>query len=168
MAALDSHDTPMVVITGGEPLLHQSQPGWTTLLDALAARGRRIEVETNGTVLPDTHTLDVVTRFNVSPKLAHSEVPAERRIVPAALSLLALSGKADFKFVCRGPDDVEAAARIAVVHGIPQQSVWIMPEGRTREALSKVSARVAPRALELRLNFTPRLHIDLWGNERGR
>ncbi|WP_328427892.1 7-carboxy-7-deazaguanine synthase QueE [Streptomyces sp. NBC_00443] len=42
----------LVVITGGEPLLHQRQRAWDDLLVRLAAAGVEIEVETNGTIPP--------------------------------------------------------------------------------------------------------------------
>lgn len=62
----------LIVITGGEPLLHQQQDGWRSLLGTLRAAGVETEVETNGTQEPDALTAQWITRFNVSPKLAHA------------------------------------------------------------------------------------------------
>lgn len=89
----------LVVITGGEPLL---QKGLEPLIAALVDGGLDVEVETNGTRLPDPDLL-LRARFNVSPKLANSGMPQRRRIHPGVLRALARSGSAVFKFVVEHP-----------------------------------------------------------------
>jgi organic radical activating enzyme len=159
----------LVVITGGEPLLHQHQPGWQDLLRALRTAEVDIEIETNGTVVPAPLLLgNPRIRFNVSPKLAHASDPEHRRIVPAALAALRDSHRAVFKFVCRGPGDVPEAARIAAEARIPPRTVWIMPEGVTPATVTAGLAAIADTAVEHGFNVTTRLHILCWGNERGR
>ncbi|MFF4777458.1 7-carboxy-7-deazaguanine synthase QueE [Microtetraspora fusca] len=167
LTTVESHRAGMVVITGGEPLLHQKQHGWDLLLDGLAAMGRRIEVETNGTVRPTRRSVLMVDAFNVSPKLGHSHLFEAKRINPLALREFNASGKAVFKVVCRTADDVDEVASLTVDHDIPSRLVWIMPEGRSASVLADVSRRIIDRALHYRFNFTPRLHIHLWGDERG-
>jgi 7-carboxy-7-deazaguanine synthase len=81
-----------IVVTGGEPLLQQ--PAVATLAAELGAGGRRVEVETNGTVTPGQLLAEAVDQFNVSPKLASSGVPLRRRIVEDALRAFADTGKA--------------------------------------------------------------------------
>src|SRR5262249_22546121 len=61
------HRTRLVVITGGEPLLQRRT--LLPLVDPLAEAGRRIEVETNGTITPQPALAAAVSAFNVSPKL---------------------------------------------------------------------------------------------------
>ena len=158
----------LVVITGGEPLLHQSQAGWLPLLSALTEAGADIEIETNGTQAPDLVTIDRVTRFNVSPKLAHAGDPEAARIRPLALRALDATGKAVFKFVCRGPDDVAEAACIAEAVGILAHRVWIMPEGVTVAAITSGLGQLADAAVAAGFNVTTRLHVLAWGDERGR
>lgn len=69
LADLLSRHAPLVVVTGGEPLL-QRKP-LAPLVRALVDAGRRVEFETSGTV--EASPLDaVVHRFVVSPKLANS------------------------------------------------------------------------------------------------
>jgi 7-cyano-7-deazaguanosine (preQ0) biosynthesis protein QueE len=157
---------PLVVITGGEPLLHQAQPGWDLLLDRLAARAE-IEIETNGTVMAAPATLSVA-RLNVSPKLAHSGDPRAARIRPAVLAGLADTRRAVFKFVCRDIADLDEAEEIAVRAAIPAHRIWIMPEGTTREEITARLALLAQPAADRGWNITTRLHIHAWGNERGR
>jgi organic radical activating enzyme len=158
----------LVVITGGEPLLHQQQPGWDKLLGLLVAGGAEIEVETNGTIAPDVHTARWVTRFNVSPKLSNTGDPASRRIRPAALAALLAPGKAACKFVCTHEGDVMQAAEVAPAHDIPPRLVWIMPEGTTPERLQQRLARIADPAICAGFNLTTRLHVCTWGDERAR
>lgn len=52
-----SHSTPLVVITGGEPLLQQHT--LAPFIDALLKAGRRVEIETNGTITPDAVLVEI-------------------------------------------------------------------------------------------------------------
>ncbi|MFB6126323.1 MAG: 7-carboxy-7-deazaguanine synthase QueE [Halolamina sp.] len=68
-----ARDPTHVVLTGGEPLIHE---GSEALLRALADEGYHTTVETNGTVVPDPDVpVDLVS---VSPKLSSSTPTAER------------------------------------------------------------------------------------------
>ena len=92
---------PLLVVTGGEPLLQQD-----ALLPVLLEchrDGQAIEVETNGTVMPEPALVRLVSRFNVSPKLGNSAVPGEKRIRPDVLAGFRSTGKAIFKFVVEAP-----------------------------------------------------------------
>ncbi len=63
-------DCPMVVLTGGEPL---AQAETTALIDALRSDGRRVHVESNGTIytpLPDDVWLCVSPKERVDPRMA--------------------------------------------------------------------------------------------------
>lgn len=167
-ATIESHGTDMVVITGGEPLLHQQQQGWAILLGWLFAKSYRVEVETNGTVAPTPYTANMVTQLNVSPKLANSGDPEALRIRPDALAALVATGRAVFKFVCASAADVDEAAALVAAHGLPPNRVWIMPEGATRDVMLARLADVAPAVIDHGFSLTPRLHVLIWGSERGR
>ncbi|MFD5570451.1 7-carboxy-7-deazaguanine synthase QueE [Streptomyces cadmiisoli] len=161
-------DPPMVVITGGEPLLHQHQDGWRSLLGVLICAGVEIEVETNGTQEPEQHTARWVTRFNVSPKLAHAGDPADKRIRPGALYALLETRKAVFKFVVRDQADVHEVQAFTAAHAIPPHLVWVMPEGTDTATLSACLAEVADPAITAGFNVTNRLHVAIWADEKGR
>jgi organic radical activating enzyme len=161
-------DPGLVVITGGEPLLHQNRPGWTALLDELTKAPVVVEVETNGTVAPTMETAWRVDRFNVSPKLAHAGDPEAARIRPDAIEALRATGRAAFKFVCATEADVAEAARWADTWHLHPSTVWIMPEGTTREAVHEHLAAVADPAIAAGFNLTTRLHVHVWGDERAR
>ncbi|MDN3056863.1 radical SAM protein [Streptomyces sp. SRF1] len=158
----------LVVITGGEPLLHQHQPGWTALLHLLTAGGAEIEIETNGTIAPAPITATAATRFNVSPKLPHAGDTEPARIRPAQLAALNATGRAAFKFVCRMPADVDQVAAYTAAWGVPAARVWVMPEGTTTAALNAHLAAIANPAIKAGFNITTRLHVHAWGDERGR
>lgn len=158
----------LVVISGGEPLLHQHQPGWSDLLTALFTAGVEVEVETNGTIPPTASTIERVTRFNCSPKLAHAGDTGSKRINGKALAVLRWSGRVAFKFVCQGLEDLEEVARFSRDHNIPERLVWIMPEGTTTPELNERLALLADPAICAGYNLTNRLHVALWGTEKGR
>lgn len=165
--AVEAMNVRLVILTGGEPLLQQHRTAFRDLLRLLHAAGIQVHVETNGTVIPNAVTADLVDQFVVSPKLPNAGMDGTRTIKPHALKALRLQD-AHFKFVCRTDDDVVAVARIAVGNRLPARRVWIMPEGITAAEVCDHLAQVADMAILHGFNITPRLHILAWGNERGR
>lgn len=157
-----------VIISGGEPLLQQKYAGWNTVLRGLTGAGVRVEVETNGTVEPTAETVRLLTRFTVSPKLAHSGVDEDKRTAPVALKALVATGKAVFKFVCATAGDVTEVAEMVRAHSIPARRVWVMPEGRDSATLCRHLAAIADPAVGAGFNVTTRLHVHAWGDARGR
>lgn len=159
---------PRVVITGGEPLLHQNRPAWPALLDWVHSLGMAIEIETNGTQAPAGDTITHATQFNVSPKLAHAGDPEAMRVRPAALRALLSTARASFKFVARTVNDLDEVAHLTASVGIPDHLVWIMPEGTTAAGITARTAELADAVVARHWNLTTRLHVLAWGDERGR
>ncbi|MEV4091089.1 7-carboxy-7-deazaguanine synthase QueE [Streptosporangium saharense] len=157
-------DTRLVVITGGEPLLQQQ--ALVPLTDALVQAGRRVEIETNGTVLPHPRLLVDGVRFNVSPKLANACLPSDRRIVPEALAALASSGRAVFKFVAEKTADLEEIDRLQRRFALGE--VWVMPEGTTSEQVVDRARHLVDAVIARGWSLSLRTHVLLWGDERGR
>jgi 7-carboxy-7-deazaguanine synthase len=155
---------PLVVITGGEPLLQQDRLTW--LIDLCRANRRRVEIETNGTVVPGRGVLRAAHAFNVSPKLSGSGLPVERRINAEALRMLVSSGKAVFKFVVGDLIELDEVAKLEAEYGLAP--VWIMPEGTTHGRVSGGMTCLADEVLARGWNLTTRLHVLLWGDARGR
>jgi len=63
-------DCPMVILTGGEPLAQREA---RALIDALRADGRRVHIESNGTMpvdLPDDVWLTVSPKERLTPEMA--------------------------------------------------------------------------------------------------
>ena len=75
VGAVAARDADHVVVTGGEPLIHDATE---RLLGRLADRGCHVTVETNGTVVPDADADVPIDLASVSPKLASSTPTPER------------------------------------------------------------------------------------------
>jgi organic radical activating enzyme len=136
------------------------------LLEACAARGWSVEVETNGTIVPADAVSALVAQWNVSPKLANSGVPEQLRIRPDALAAFVGSGRAAFKFVAGSLDDLDEVASLVDAHRLAP--VWIMPEGTDPDVVLEGARRLADPVLDRGWNLTTRLHVLLWGDGRGR
>lgn len=161
-----------LIVTGGEPLLQQKQlEQFFREMDERSAAsdgGRQfIEIETNGTVRPRGGLLARVDQWNVSPKLRNSGEPEERRIHPAALSALAASGRAYFKFVVKNADDVREVDALVASFGWSPDRVILMPEATSAALLRERSPSVAAEALRRRYRFSSRVHLELFGGRRG-
>jgi 7-carboxy-7-deazaguanine synthase len=149
-----------VVVTGGEPLEHLAL---VPLVERLRALGRRIEIETAGVAIPPDLPVD---QWNVSPKLAHSGVPRERRVVPAAIERFRDLG-AWFKFVVGDERDVDEVLALQSRHGLPTDRILLMPLGLTREEQQTRMPEVIAWCTRHGFRFSPRLHILVWGPRRG-
>jgi organic radical activating enzyme len=156
----------LVVITGGEPLL---QPrALTHLIKAIQDAGLAtdIEIETSGTIAPTADLTDTVTRFNVSPKLAHSGLGHQQRIRPAVLSEFAATGKALFKFVVQQVSDLDEISALVTTHDL--NPVWVMPEGTDSTTILSRMRQLADPVLARGWHLSTRLHILLWEDTRAR
>lgn len=160
--------TPLLVITGGEPMVQQL--GITELLNELERIHRfprRIEIETAGVRPPRVELLEYKNLFfNVSPKLENSGNTFAARYKPDVLKMFIDSDRAIFKFVVNNGDFTEILAMQASCH-IPDEKIWIQPEGIADEALSEKLREIAPLAIERGWNISTRLQIYIWGNRRG-
>ena len=182
---VQSHDAEHVVVTGGEPLIHDEIEA---LLGRLGDEGYHVTVETNGTIHRDTH----IDLASISPKLASSTPTPERppaggdadigvwearhereRIDVDALTGLVENYDFQLKFVVTGRTDVEEATalvdrlREVANENIRDSDVLLMPERTTRERLAETRDLTAELALEYGYRYTPRLHVDLWNDAPG-
>ncbi|MEU5995243.1 7-carboxy-7-deazaguanine synthase QueE [Spirillospora sp. NPDC047418] len=154
----------LVVITGGEPLIQQRN--LAALVQGLLAVGKRVEIETNGTIAPDQALLVGGVRFNVSPKIHSFGIDEGTSIVPSALEAFAATGSAAFKFVASSVADLDRIARLAAAHRLTP--VWVMPEGTTAEAIVARTRVLADAVAARHWHFTTRLHVLAFGDTRGR
>jgi 7-carboxy-7-deazaguanine synthase len=178
VAEVESYDADHVVLTGGEPLIHDPV---VDLLAALDDRGYHTTVETNGTVFREA-PIDLAS---VSPKLASSTPTPDRdpkgdgewaerhdarRIDRGALAALVEAYDTQLKFVVSDREemgeitDLVAGLRDAVGVPIPDEDVLLMPEGSTRERLEETRPVAAGLAREYGFRYTPRLHVNLWND----
>jgi 7-cyano-7-deazaguanosine (preQ0) biosynthesis protein QueE len=158
-------DVPLVVVTGGEPLLQQSH--LPALLRPLRAAGKDVEIETAGVLAPDAAVVELVTRFNVSPKLANSGNDLDRRYKPDVLRAFHATGRATFKFVAVDDHDLDEIQAMVDECGLDPRDVWVMPEGTDAATVVDRSRALVDPVLARGWNLTTRLHVLLWGDRRG-
>ena len=155
-----------VVITGGEPLLQQG--ALVPIARMLQKQGKRIEVETNGTIEPNSEFRPLVNQWNVSPKLANSGNSVSEREVGSAIAAFTRNDSAWFKFVVCERGDLDEVEGFVARNKLPTDRVIIMPEATTSETLSERSTWAVEACVERGYRFSTRLHVALWGAERGR
>lgn len=161
VSAVGEHMTDRVVITGGEPTVQGK--ALAQLIAVLKVGGHVVEVETNGTRMP----VGEPDFWNVSPKLGHAGDPLHLRINIEALRAYADLGAA-FKFVCSSAEDLNEVAQLVDEVEIVADQVWIMPEGKTADAVANSMAAIADAAIWFGYNLTGRLHVAIWGDTRGK
>ena len=151
-----------LVVSGNEPLIQQRR-----LADVVRAWSPRpVEIETNGTMIPDEGMTGV--QFNCSPKLSNSGIDYDRRIVPEALTAIA-QRNSTFKFVVTSEDDLNEVRDIHETHlpDVDPGRVYLMPEGIHADDLLKALPTVMMQAAELGYSVSPRLHALAFGDRRG-
>jgi organic radical activating enzyme len=163
-AQLAGSDPAHVVVTGGEPLLQQ--PALVELLSYLPA-ARHVEVETNGTIAPVPELARRVDQWNVSPKLANSGEPRERRIAMDALAALHATSRAWLKLVVESTTDMAEVRALVDELAWPGEKVLLMPQAASREALAERLPVALRLAKEHGFGASPRLHVERWGGRRG-
>lgn len=175
---MDNGQDVHLVITGGEPLL-----GWQRFWPDLFEHPKmgdlkNVTFETNATqelrqdfvdYLNDQRRIHVT--FSCSPKLSISSEPWDTAIIPSIVSKYNSINSSDlyFKFVVADAidvDEVERAVSEYRAEGI-ECPVYIMPLGGRSEEYGLNSGRVATLAMERGWRYSPRLHVDLFGNAWG-
>lgn len=157
-----------VVLTGGEPLIAPESVALTT---ALRARGLHITVETAGTVFAPV----ACDLMSISPKLANSTpedarwgpVHERTRLAMDALTQLMRDYPYQLKFVVAAPADLAEIQHLVSQLGAPAENILLMPEGRSSEALRERAAWLVPLCLQHGYRYSPRVHVDIWGDRRG-
>lgn len=182
VAEAQSHEAAdHVVLTGGEPLIHEQS---VTLLERFDDLGYHTTVETNGTIYRDA-PIDLVS---ISPKLSSStpteerdpkgdgqweERHEDRRININVLARFVDNYNSQLKFVVTGSEDMPEIERLvneirdSASRTVSDAEVLLMPEGTTREELNERRSEVAELAMEYGYRYTPRLHVDLWNDAPG-
>ena len=163
-AVVNASPSRRLVLTGGEPLLQQRA---LKVFFAALAPDITVEVETNGTIVPEPSTLARVNQWNVSPKLQNAGDPEHFRIRPEVLAMLRDSGHAYLKLVVGGDADYAEAEALVRRLAWPSARVLLMPEASNREQLRERSPGVAEAAHSRSFRFSSRLHLELWGGRRG-
>ena len=135
---------------------------------------QHVTIETAGTV--DTRVR--CDLMSISPKLANS-TPLSRdggrwapqherlRYQPEILKRLIQLYSYQLKFVMTDPSDLAQVRAIVEEIGAARSRVVLMAEGVDASTLIERGRWLAEIAKREGYRFTPRLHVDLWGNRRG-
>jgi organic radical activating enzyme len=175
-----------LVITGGEPLL-----GWQRAYAELLSHPRmadlkNITFETNGT--QELHkdfrhfllnwTLNskfgkkgpTALTFSVSAKLSASGEKWEDAIRPDIVMSYANIGHTYLKFVVETDEHIHEAIRATDEFRAAgfTGSIFLMPQGGVVQPYDRNKLRIADICVAHGWNYSPRLHVDLWGNGWGK
>jgi 7-carboxy-7-deazaguanine synthase len=181
--AQDNGNDVHLVITGGEPLL-----GWQRvfpeMLEAIEMRDlKNITFETNGTqelsdefkqYLQNWVGISSITgreiTFSVSAKLSPSGEAWEDAIKPEIVANYQKFGKTYLKFVVENPNDFEEVEQAVTEYRREgfEGVVYIMPVGGVVSVYDGNKFNVADEAMRRGYYYSPRLHVDLWGNSWGK
>lgn len=175
LKAVEAFPTRFVVVTGGEPMVAKEMP---VLLTKLRAAGKHLTIETAGTVAPEGVACDLAS---ISPKLAHSTPDEARagkawverherlRLQPEVLRAWCSNYDSQLKFVVASEADVSEVQTVVESIGleIAPERILLMPEGITQEKLRERQGWLVEVCKRTGWRYSPRLHIDLFGNKRG-
>lgn len=173
MKQVKIHPARHVVLTGGEPTI---MADFVALCSALKENDYHVTVETAATVFADAK----VDLASLSPKLANSTPQQreggkfaqahEKQRINLEVIQKWIDRSPDFqlKFVVCAPGDIEEIQSIlAHLSGWSPADVMLMPEGTDQSALAAQSSWIAQTCKETGFRYAPRLHIALYGNQRG-
>ncbi|HEY1240576.1 MAG TPA: 7-carboxy-7-deazaguanine synthase QueE [Bryobacteraceae bacterium] len=162
-----AHPARHVVVTGGEPMI---APEIIPLTERLRRLGLHITIETAGTVFQPV----ACDLMSISPKLSNSTPSGSfsaqhERLRTNRQVLLDLMARYEYqiKFVIEKPADVDEARALVSSLSADPQRVILMPEGTDPDRLRERGIWLAEIAKAEGFRFTPRLHVELWGNRRG-
>jgi organic radical activating enzyme len=186
----DNGNDVHLVITGGEPLL-----GWQKVYEELLSHNdmkdlRNLTFETNGTQKLHADfrhyllnwTLNGKTAhngerrtpnnltFSVSAKLSASGEKWEDAICPDIVNSYQEVGTVYLKFVVETQEhfaEVDRAVKEFRAGGF-KGVVYVMPQGGVVTPYAENRVRVADWAVANGYYYSPRLHVDLWGNGWGK
>tara|TARA_E500000318_G_scaffold105655_1_gene112797 strand:+ start:278 stop:1165 length:888 start_codon:yes stop_codon:yes gene_type:complete len=172
------------ILTGGEPMLWQRetqqllrQPAFNDL--------KNLTVETNctqlfkadfqrflhGLVAGDYTKNPVHITWSTSPKLSISGEKWNKAIRPEVAYQYSNIPNTHlyFKFVVQDEQDLEEVekARLEYKKAGVEADIYLMAVGATQEGQAKTATQVADLALKNGFKYSPRLHVDLFGNKWG-
>jgi 7-carboxy-7-deazaguanine synthase len=167
--AIADYPTRYVVLTGGEPLVHQ---GLGELVAALRNHGFHLTIETAGIHYIDGLGADLMS---ISPKLSNAASPkggdanAAVRLDIDVLRKWMAAGDYQLKFVVDAPGDLdEIAGVLDKLANVDPYRIYLMPQAtRTEEYLEK-SRWLVEYCKQTGFSFSPRLQVMLWGEQKGK
>ena len=121
-----------LVITGGEPLMQQDD--LAELLTFLKPKFY-VEVETNGTILPNNALSVLVDQWNVSPKTKNSGNPLEMCEDNECYTFFSKKKNCYFKYVVESEDDLIEINQFISKYSLKKDRVLLMTQAITKEEI---------------------------------
>lgn len=172
LASARKYPTRHAVITGGEPFL---VPDLEELTEGLKRERCHITIETAGTIFKPVRC----DLMSISPKLANSTprknehgkfaaMHEERRLNLPVIQRLMKDYDYQLKFVVdKKSDFAEVGEILGKLKNADPGRVVIMAQGTTRAVLREKARWIVEMCKARGFAYTPRLHIELYGNRRG-
>jgi 7-carboxy-7-deazaguanine synthase len=152
-----------VVITGGEPMLWDEIDHFTA---ELMCHDKHVTIETNGTIYrPEVPA----ALMSISPKLANAFPEGVEPAFDAKI-VRKLMRKYNYqlKFVVGGAEDVSLVqSALKELGQAVKGRVLLMPQARTKQQYRELAPKIAELCLETGFCFSPRLHVEMYGDKRG-
>jgi 7-carboxy-7-deazaguanine synthase len=145
------------------------------LTERLREQGLHITIETAGTVYQPVQC----DLMSISPKLSNS-TPHRReggrwatrhdslRYQPEILKRLMAEYDYQLKYVVQTIEDMEEVNKMVEDLDADKERVVLMGEGVDPGTLYERAQWIVEQCKRWGYRYSPRLHIDLWGNERGK
>lgn len=172
---LNLYDLPLgvdIVLTGGEPLIYANEPIFIEFLEALYVDGHRITFETNGSLGVDFEQYPIYKEciFALSVKLSNSNEPFSKRVKGEIISSIAQNAKEAFFKFSIDADSITAGLEdeiLEIITYAPKTKVYCMPLGGTKEEVEANTEPLIEFCKAKGYNFSDRLHIRIWNQNRG-
>ena len=154
-----------LVITGGEPLMQQDD---LAELVTFLKPEFYVEVETNGTILPNNALSALVDQWNVSPKTKNSGNPLEMCEDNECYTFFSKKKNCYFKYVVESEDDLIEINQFISKYSLEKDRILLMTQAITKEEILAKENSVFTISKKYSLGFSPRLHVMKWGSQRGK
>lgn len=156
-----------LMITGGEPQLYRNEIVELFKILRVEHSNLKLEIETTGLVSwPQQLTHNSYVHFDLSPKIG-SLVPKLKsqrwKIFDEFINWY------NVKVVVspeRLDQDLQAIQEFQKQYNIPNDKIYLMPFGTTREEIIFTSPLIIEKAFEYKYNFSSRMHILLFDSKR--
>ena len=175
LSILDQYELPShvdIVLTGGEPLIYANDEIFIEFLEKLHHKGHQVTFETNGSIAIDFEKYPIYKKFvyALSIKLSNSDEPLSKRVKGDVIYSIATNAKEAFFKFSIDADSIDLALEeeieSIIVHS-PKTKVYCMPLGGSKAEVEANTEPLIEFCKEKGYNFSDRLHIRIWDQNRG-